>query len=84
MLGGASQSVEISQTKGDFSWTGYYQQIENSLNNYTKFQKSYIIAQPKVELLYRLTGWLALRAEGAYIASYGWSNGWNTKLTGHI
>jgi len=82
MLGGASQSVEISQTKGDFSWTGYYQQIENSLNNYTKFQKSYIIAQPKVELLYRLTGWLALRAEGAYIASYGWSNGWNTKLTG--
>jgi hypothetical protein len=82
MIGGAGQTIEISQSKGDYNWGTYHTQIQNSANNYVKFKKSYIIAQPKAELLHRLTSWLGIRAEGGYIASYGWSNGWDANLTG--
>ncbi|HPM03244.1 MAG TPA: PDZ domain-containing protein [Candidatus Cloacimonadota bacterium] len=82
MIGGAGQTIEISQSKGDYNWGTFDTQIQDSANNYVKFKKSYIIAQPKAELLYRLTSWLGIRAEGGYIASYGWSNGWEANLTG--
>ncbi len=82
MIGGAGQTLEISQTKGDYDWDDFHNQITDSVNNYAQFKKSYIIAQPKVEFLYRLNSWLGFRAEGGYIASYSWNNGWDSNLTG--
>ncbi|HOE90455.1 MAG TPA: PDZ domain-containing protein, partial [Candidatus Cloacimonadota bacterium] len=82
LVGVADQTVEISQTNGDYNWSDYYNQINDSANNYASFNKVYIVAQPKAELLYRLTSWLGLRAEAGYITSYSWHNGWNAKLTG--
>ncbi|HPY04288.1 MAG TPA: PDZ domain-containing protein [Spirochaetota bacterium] len=82
LVGVADQTVEISQSNGDYNWSNYSNQINDSANNYASFNKVYIVAQPKAELLYRLTSWLGLRAEAGYIASYGWHNGWNAKLTG--
>lgn len=82
MIGGASQTIELSQTEGNFNWGTYDTQIQNSMSNYIKFEKSYILAQPKMELLYRLNSWLGIRAEGGYLKSYSYTNGWKCKLAG--
>ncbi len=82
LIGGASQNLSISQTDGDYDWSNLNQNMNNNYNSYASFSKSYILVQPRVELMYRLLSWLSLRAEGGYLYGYSLHQDWRTTLTG--
>jgi hypothetical protein len=82
MLGWGGYDLEINQTNGNYDWDNANNQLENSDNNYIQFSKDYILFQPKISLMYRVNSWLGFRAEGGYMLSYSYHNGWNADLCG--
>ncbi len=81
-IGAAGQSIEISQNGDQFDWDNLQNQFGKVYNNYVNLSKDYIIVHPKIELMYRLTSWLALRAEGGYVYGYSWHNDWKNSVCG--
>ncbi|MBC8384721.1 MAG: PDZ domain-containing protein [Candidatus Cloacimonetes bacterium] len=79
MLGWGGYDIEVSQTDGNYNWDELEAGLTSSDNNTIEMQKKYILLQPKVMLMFRLTSWLALRAEGGYMLSYSYDAGWNSK-----
>ena len=84
LLGGGTHELESSQTDGNYNWDTIGEDMESSDNNYTKFTKDYIIVQPKIMLMYRINGWLGIRAEGGYLKSYSYHSGWNSESCGDL
>ncbi|MCK4357296.1 MAG: PDZ domain-containing protein [Candidatus Cloacimonetes bacterium] len=82
MLGWGGNTLEISQTRGDYEWTKMETQLESSNNNYIKMVKNYIMFQPKIACLYRINEWLGFRAELGYMLSYSYNTGWNAEVCG--
>jgi hypothetical protein len=82
MLGGGGHELESSQTDGNYDWDTIGEDMESSDNNYAKLTKSYIMVQPKIMLMYRINGWLGIRAEGGYLKSYSYHSGWNAESCG--
>jgi hypothetical protein len=80
MIGWGGTTIEMNQIDGDFDWTNINGNLENSNNNYICLKKGYIMIQPKVAVMYRITDWLSLRAEGGYIKSYSYVDGWNSRI----
>ena len=80
MLGWGGNTLEISQTRGDYEWTKMKTQLESSNNNYIKMEKSYIMFQPKIACMYKINSWLGIRAEAGYMLSYSYHSGWNAKV----
>jgi hypothetical protein len=80
MLGWGGYSMEVNQTNGNYDWNNANNQLAASDNNYVQFTKDFILFQPKVSLMYRVNDWLGFRAEGGYMVSYSYHNGWNAKL----
>ncbi len=81
-IGTAGQSIEISQTGDTYNWDILENQLANLNNNYVNLSKSYIIVHPKLELMYRLNSWLAMRAEGGFVYGYSWHNNWKNSVCG--
>mgnify|MGYP006281203367 FL=1 len=80
MLGWGGNNLKISQTNGDYDWDELNANMDSSANNYIEMEKNYILFQPKVMLMYRITSWLGLRAEAGYMLSYSYHNGWDVNL----
>lgn len=77
MLGWGGHSLEVSQTDGNYDWNSMEDDLENSYNNAIEMERRYIMFQPKAAAMYRLTGWLGVRAEVGYILSHSYHSGWN-------
>lgn len=84
MLGAGSHKISIAQTDGDYDWEQIDSQLSNKFNAYASFSKSYIVVQPRVEVMFRLLSWLGLRAEAGYMYGYSFYNGWKTELADDI
>jgi len=76
MIGGANHSLEFVNTDANFNWASMDTTITASNNTHIKLSKGYLIAQPKAELLVRLTPWLGLRAEGGYVYGVNLRENW--------
>jgi len=77
MLGWGGHNLQISQTDGSYDWSSLNEDMDSSANNAIELDKNYILFQPKVMLMYRILDWLGIRAEGGYMLSHSFSNGWN-------
>ncbi len=69
MLGGGNTFLEIAQTDGNYSWDET--NLNNGINWYAKYEKSYVVINPSVGLLVRINNWLGLQAAYGYL--YAWS-----------
>lgn len=78
MIGGGSQSLKISQTDGNYTWSNLNTELEKPYNNYVELKKGYLVFQPRVEVMYHFLSWLALRAEGGYLLTYNPYKGWRS------
>jgi len=84
MLGWGGQTLEFSQVCETPDWDDLDTQFTDGKNSYVKFEKSYILFQPKFEVLYRLTDWLGIRAAVGYMLSYSYHSGWNANICDDI
>ena len=82
MIGGAHQSIKLTQTDSDFNWD-YTDESAVSNSSIVSMRKDYIIFQPKAVAMYRILDWLAIRAEGGYIMSHPLESGWKANLSGN-
>ncbi|MDD4309401.1 MAG: PDZ domain-containing protein [Candidatus Cloacimonetes bacterium] len=79
MLGGASHTVEVLKSNANYDWNDWDTTLLNRNNTHSLVSRSYIIAQPKAELMVRLLPWFGLRAEGGYTYGYAPKGGWRVK-----
>lgn len=79
MLGGAYHELEFLNTDSNYDWDDLGETIANSNNTHFLLKKSYIVAQPRVEVMYRLLSWLGLRAEVGYAFGYPLTQDWRVK-----
>lgn len=80
LLGGGGTSLEISQSDGAYDWTSLNESFNQGDNSYLKIKKSYLIFQPKVMFMVRLTPWLAIRSEAGYMLGYSFKKGWEAQV----
>ncbi|MBT3169324.1 MAG: PDZ domain-containing protein [Candidatus Cloacimonetes bacterium] len=72
LLGGAENSITVSKIDGNVDWNG----LETNQSTSFKMSKAYFVVQPKFNVLFRLTSWLAIRGEVGYLKGYSPYNGW--------
>ena len=84
MLGWGGHTLELSHIGDNYDWNLLNTQLASSSNNYVQLEKSYILFQPKLEILYRLTDWLGIRASAGYMLSYSYHSGWNANICDDI
>ncbi|MDP8268717.1 MAG: PDZ domain-containing protein [Candidatus Tenebribacter davisii] len=77
MLGWGGHNLQISQTDGSYDWLTLNDDMDSSSNNAIEIEKNYIMFQPKAVVMYKILDWLSIRAEGGYIISHSFTNGWN-------
>ncbi len=76
MLGGGSQSIEVTNTNAQYDWSNLGD--DTFFTNYI-LSRGYVVVQPRVELMYRILGWLAIRAEVGYTYGYAPSKSWKIR-----
>ncbi|MCB5253537.1 MAG: PDZ domain-containing protein [Candidatus Cloacimonadaceae bacterium] len=79
MLGGSYHELEFLNSDSNYDWTELPGTIANSNNTHFLLKKSYLVAQPRVEVMYRLLSWLGLRAEVGYAFGYPLTQDWRVK-----
>jgi len=77
MLGWGGHNLQISQTDGAYDWDELNEDMNSSANNAIEIEKNYILFQPKATIMYRILDWLSIRAEGGYMLSHSYTNGWD-------
>ncbi len=80
MIGGGGYTIELNQTDGDYNWNTMHNDLAASSNNYVRLNKSFMVAQPKVAVMYRILDWLSLKAEAGYMYGYSFSDGWKANV----
>ncbi len=78
MLGGASHSIDLIHSNGEYHWpvTGSTTETVMDGNSNVTISKGYILVEPKAELMVKLLSWLGIRGEVGYIYGYGPTSGW--------
>jgi hypothetical protein len=79
LLGGASHTIEVLKSNSHYDWADWDNTVMDSQNNHSTASRSYLIVQPKAEIMYRLLPWFGLRAEGGYTYGYAPKDGWRVK-----
>ena len=79
MVGGGHHRLNLVQTTGDYNWDNFDSQLYSCYNFYESLNKSYIIVQPRFEMMYKVR-WLGLRAEVGYLYGFSPYNGWKNTL----
>ncbi len=79
MVGGAHHELEFLNTDSNYDWNELPNTIPNSNNTHFLLKKSYLLVQPRAELMYRLLPWLGLRAEVGYAYGYPLTQDWRVK-----
>ncbi|RMF09475.1 MAG: PDZ domain-containing protein [Candidatus Neomarinimicrobiota bacterium] len=74
LLGGGSTKVTVSSTDGDFSWNS---QIENNIQSESfSYEKNYLVVQPSLGALVRVTDWFGLNGSVGYLATFPQGSDW--------
>ncbi len=79
MVGGAYHELEFLNTDSNYDWSSLPETITGSNNTHFLLHKGYLVAQPRVELMYRFLGWLGLRAEVGYAFGYPLTKDWRVR-----
>jgi hypothetical protein len=81
MLGGASHSVELMHTNGDYNWPEAGNTTTDIMdgNTYAKMSRGYLLVQPRAEVMVRILSWLGIRGEVGYMYGYAPRNGWTVQ-----
>jgi len=81
MLGGASHSVELMHTNGDYNWPAAGSTTTDIMdgNTYAKMSRGYLLVQPRAEVMVRILSWLGIRGEVGYMYGYAPRNGWTVQ-----
>lgn len=77
MLGWGGHNLQVSQTDGSYDWLTLNDDMDDSVNNAIEIEKRYILFQPKATVMYKILDWLSIRAEGGYMLSHSFTNGWD-------
>jgi hypothetical protein len=78
MIGGAAHSVELVHSNGDYNWPVARNNTQDIMDNnaYANITKSYVMVQPRAEVMVRILSWLGMRAEVGYLYGYSPHSGW--------
>lgn len=79
MVGGANHELEFLNTDSNYDWNELPNTIASSNNTHFRLKKSYLLVQPRAELMYRFLPWLGLRAEAGYAYGYPLTQDWRVK-----
>lgn len=82
MLGGGSHNLELIHSNGLYNWNDITGTMYQSNNTKLNITKSYLLVQPRAELLVRLLNWLALRGEVGYLYGYPVTDDWKVSGIG--
>ncbi len=72
MIGGGGHEVQYSEADSTFVWP----EIFTGSSFSARINRNFVVVQPKVELMYRLLSWFALRAEVGYVYGVPTYKGW--------
>ena len=78
LLGGGGHTIELMHSNADYSWPDNNTEFTSG-NYHSTINRSYMIVQPKAELMYRLLNWLSIRAEVGYVYGYTGKEGWQVQ-----
>ncbi len=78
LLGGGGHTIELMHSNADYSWPDNNTEFTSG-NYHSTINRSYMIVQPKAELMYRLLNWLSIRAEVGYVYGYTGKEGWRVQ-----
>lgn len=79
MIGGAHHKLEFLNSNSDYDWNNLPDTITDSNNTHFLLNKSYLVAQPRAEVMYRFLSWLGLRAEVGYVFGYPLTKDWRVQ-----
>lgn len=79
LIGGGSHELEFINSNAAYDWNTLPGTISNSNNTHFLISKSYLVAQPRAEVMYRLLGWLGLRAEVGYTYGLPLTEDWRVR-----
>lgn len=79
MIGGAHHKLEFLNSNSDYDWNNLPDTITDSNNTHFLLNKSYLVAQPRAEVMYRFLPWLGLRAEVGYVFGYPLTKDWRVQ-----
>jgi membrane-associated protease RseP (regulator of RpoE activity) len=79
LLGGGEQSLEVMKNNSNYNWNDWDGTFLNSNNTHSTISRSYILVQPKAEVLVRLLSWMGIRGEAGYVYGYAPSSGWKVQ-----
>jgi hypothetical protein len=77
MLGGASQTVEVLHSNSQYNWPTTGDLLDG--NTYAKISRSYLLVQPRAELMIHFLSWLGIRGEVGYMYGYAPRKGWKVR-----
>ena len=79
MLGAASHTIEVLKSNSNYDWTNWSTTVLNSNNTHTVAKRSFLVVQPRAELMYHFLPWFGIRAEAGYTYGYAPKEGWRVK-----
>lgn len=79
LLGGGGHTLEVMKNNSNYDWNSWNATFLNSQNNHAKISRSYVLVQPKAEVLVRLLSWMGIRGEAGYVYGYAPSKGWKVE-----
>lgn len=79
MVGGASHELEFLNTDADYNWDTLASTIPSSNNTHFVLNKSYLLVQPRAEVMFRILSWLGMRAEVGYAYGYPLTQDWRVQ-----
>ena len=79
MVGAANHELEFLNTDSNYDWIDLPNTIPSSNNTHILLKKSFLLVQPRAELMYRFLPWLGLRAEVGYAYGYPLTEDWRVQ-----
>lgn len=81
-LGWGSTNLLFSQTDGNFVWSQLNNKLASPTSKYLELKRGYILFQPKISLVVKLTDWLGIQGTAGYLMSYSYHPGWSANFVG--
>lgn len=82
MLGWGGHTVDLVHSNSDYSWPANGEPF-GSNNFQAQLYRSYLVVQPRVELVYNIIpDWLSFRVEAGYVYGYSTKDGWRVRGMG--
>ena len=76
LLGVGSQTLNFSQNNGDYNWSDFNSDFNDSANNSMSMNRDYVVFQPRADFYIPILSWVGVRGEVAYMMGYSTQSGW--------